>query len=125
VDTTLQEMMAAGRAAGPAISPHDAAKLIDSGQAVVVDVRDAGEVAASGRIKGAINVSRGHLEFDADPESPRYNPALRKDKAIFVYCNSGARATLACKTLKDLGFPDVRNLGGFQDWVAAGQLVEK
>ena len=37
---------------------------------------------------------------------------------------AGGRAALAGKTLRDLGFTDVRNLGGFKDWVAAGGEVE-
>ncbi|MGE0120790.1 MAG: rhodanese-like domain-containing protein [Dongiaceae bacterium] len=41
-----------------------------------------------------------------------------------LYCAAGGRAALAGKTLKDLGYPDVRNLGGFQDWQAAGGAVE-
>lgn len=123
--TTLKEMMAAGLGAGPTIAPRAARGLLEGGQAIAVDVRDDAEVAASGRIKGALHIARGHLEFEADPASPRHNPALPRDKTLLVYCNSGARATLACKTLKDMGYADVRNLGGFTAWVAEGGPVER
>ncbi len=68
---------------------------------------------------------RGFLEFKADPESPMYDPALRKDKTIILYCASGGRSALAGKTLKDMGYADVRNLGGFQDWMKSGGAVER
>jgi rhodanese-related sulfurtransferase len=123
--TTVKEMLAAARAAVPAIAPDETAALVAAGKAVVVDVRDGTEVLTSGKVKGARHVSRGLLEFRADPESPMHDPSFQKDKTIIVYCASGGRSALAGKTLKDMGYPDVRNLGGFQDWVASGGAVEK
>jgi len=123
--TTVKEMLAAARAAVPSIAPDETAALVAAGKALVVDVRDGAEAAASGKVKGARHVSRGLLEFKADPESPAYDPSFQKDKTIIVYCGSGGRAALAGKTLKDMGYADVRNLGGFQEWVASGGAVEK
>jgi len=123
--TTVKDLMAAARAAVPAITPADAAKLVANNDALIVDVRDGTEVAASGKAKGALAVSRGMLEFRADPESPAHDPAFRKDRPIILYCASGGRSALAGKTLVDMGFKDVRNLGGFKDWVSAGGEVEK
>src|SRR5262249_19006402 len=62
------------------------------GDVVVVDVRDAPELATGGKIKGAVHVPRGMLEFRADPESPYHNPALRKEKTTVLYCASGGRS---------------------------------
>ena len=123
--TTVKEMLAAARAAVPMIAPQETAALLASGKAVVVDVRDGTEVLTSGKVKGARHVSRGLLEFKADPESPMYDPAFQKVKTIIVYCASGGRSALAGKTLKDMGYADVRNLGGFQDWVMSGGAVER
>jgi rhodanese-related sulfurtransferase len=117
--------MAAARSAVPEIKHEDARKLLDAGQALAVDVRDAAEVQASGKIRGALHVSRGHLEFKADPASPVHEAALDQERTLLVYCNTGGRATLAAKSLKDMGFKDVRILGGFRDWVAAGGPVEQ
>jgi rhodanese-related sulfurtransferase len=122
--TSVKELMAAARAAVPAITPADAAKLVANNDALIVDVRDGTELAASGKAKGAVAVSRGLLEFRADPESPAHDPAFRKDRPIILYCASGGRSALAGKTLVDMGFKDVRNLGGFKDWVSAGGEVE-
>src|SRR5215813_5661339 len=123
--TTLRDMMAAARAAVPTIVPDEVAALVAQGKALVVDVRDGTEVQVSGKVKGALHVPRGLLEFKADPESPMYDPSFQKTKTIVLYCASGGRSALAGKTLKDMGYADVRNLGGFQDWATSGGAVEK
>ena len=122
---TVKDMMAAAQAVVSRITPQEAQALIAQGSALVVDLRDGTEIAASGRVKGALHISRGLLEFKADPQSPAYEPALRSDRTILLYCGSGGRAALAGKLLKDMGYADVRNLGGFADWVKAGGAVEK
>ncbi|EJW09980.1 A33Mdanese-like domain protein [Rhodovulum sp. PH10] len=123
--TSLKEMMAAANAAVPKISPDEARGLMAGGDVLVVDVRDAPEVANSGKVKGAVHVSRGMLEFRADPESPFHDKAFDKAKTVIVYCASGGRSALGGKVLKDLGYEKVLNLGAFKDWVAAGGAVEK
>ena len=123
--TSVKEMMAAANAAVPRISVEEAKDLIESGSALVVDVRDAPEVEASGKVAGAVHVSRGMLEFRADPESPFHHEAFSKDRTVVLYCASGGRSALAGKALQDLGYTDVRNLGGFQDWAEAGGAIDK
>ena len=122
--TNVNEMLAAARAAVPAVTPTEAASLVETSDALIVDIRDGTEVAASGKVKGSLAISRGLLEFRADPESSSHHPAFRKDRPIILYCASGGRAALAGKMLLDLGFKDVRNLGGLKDWVAAGGATE-
>ena len=80
------------------------------------------EVAASGKVAGALNVSRGMLEFRADPESPYHDKNFDKSKSVILYCASGGRSALAGKALKDMGYEKVYNVGGFKDWTGA---VEK
>ena len=121
---TYKDMLAAARAVIPAITPDEAARLAEHAGALIVDVRDGTEVAASGKVKGAVAVPRGSLESRADADSPNHNPAFRKDRPVILYCAGGGRAALAGKTLRDMGFSDVRNLGGFRDWMAAGGAIE-
>ena len=125
MSSSVKELLAAANGAVPTISPQDAKALIEGGQALVVDVRDGLEVQATGKIQGARHVSRGMLEFRADPDSPSHDKAFDRDKTVIVYCASGGRAALAGKTLKDMGYKDVRNLGGFKGWVDSGGAVEK
>ena len=91
---------------------------------LIVDVRDAPELAAGGKIRDAVHVSRGMLEFRADPDSPYHNPAFQPDKTVLVYCASGGRSALSGKTLKDLGYRTVYNAGGFKELADAGLDTE-
>lgn len=125
MSTTVKEMLAEAHKRVPSIAPAQAADLIEAGDALVVDVRDAPEVQQSGKVKGAINVSRGLLEFRADPESPAHHPDFRKDKTVILYCASGGRSALAGKMLQELGYTKVYNLGGFKSWAEAGLPIEQ
>ena len=120
---TVKQMIEAANAVVPRVALAQALAMIAQG-ALVVDVRDAPEVAASGKVKDAINVSRGMLEFRADPASPYHNQAFAPDKPAILYCASGGRSALSGKTLKDMGYDDVYNLGAFKDWAAGGGAVE-
>lgn len=121
--TSVKALLAEAQAAAPRISPDQAKDLLAK-DALLVDVRDGTEVAASGKIKGALNVSRGMIEFRADPETPYHDPAFRKDRPIILYCASGGRSALACKSLSELGYERVHNLGAFKDAVEAGLDTE-
>ncbi len=122
--TSVKELMATANAAVPRITPQQAQELIAKGGTLVVDVRDAPEVEKSGRIAGSVHVSRGMLEFRADPDSPYHDQRFSRDKTLIVYCASGGRAALAGKSLQDLGYDKVYNLGGFKDWAESGGPTE-
>ncbi len=122
--TGLKQMIDAAHAVVPRISPAQAQDLVASGQAVVIDVRDAPEVEKSGKIAGALHISRGMLEFRADPDSPYHDKTVHKDRPVILYCASGGRSALSGKTLKDLGYAEVYNLGAFKDWVENGGPID-
>ncbi len=122
--TTVKDMLAEAHKQVPSLTPAQAAAMIEEGGVLVVDVREAPEVRQSGKVKGAINVSRGLLEFRADPESPMHHPDFQKDKTVILYCASGGRSALAGRALRELGYDKVYNLGGFKSWAEAGLPVE-
>jgi rhodanese-related sulfurtransferase len=109
----------------PNITPAQAKDMIAKGNTLIVDVRDGPEVAASGKVAGAVHVSRGMLEFRADPELPSHDKNFARDKTVILYCASGGRSALAGKMLKDLGYEKIFNLGRFKDWADAGGEIEK
>lgn len=123
--TSVTEMLAAANAVVPKVTVDEARELIAGGNTLVVDIRDAPELASSGKVAGAVHVSRGMLEFRADPESPFHHEAFDRSKTVILYCASGGRAALAGKALVDLGYTDVKNLGGFKDWVEAGGPIDQ
>ena len=122
---SVKQMMEAANTAVPKVTPAEAREMIAKGNTLVVDVRDGTEVAASGKVAGAVHVSRGLLEFRADPEAPTHDKNFSRDKAVLLYCASGGRAALAGKLLKDMGYAEVYNMGGFKDWADSGGAVEK
>ena len=123
--TGIKEMIEAANAVVPRIAPEDAKAMIAKRDVLVVDVREPPEVAASGKVVGAVNIPRGMLEFRADANSPHHDPRFDKSKTVVLYCASGARSALGGKLLKDMGYEEVFNLGGFQEWASAGGTVEK
>lgn len=123
--TSVKQMIEAANAVVPRITPAQAQQMIDKGNTLVVDVRDAPEVEKSGKVAGGVHVSRGMLEFRADPESPYHDKSFAKDKTFIVYCASGGRSALAGKVLNDLGYDRVYNLGAFKDWVESGGAIDK
>lgn len=125
MSTSVKEMMAAAHAAVPRISPEQARRLVSDQNALVVDVRDTPEIQASGKVSGALHVSRGMLEFRADPDSPYHDKSFSRDRPVILYCASGGRSALAGKALKDLGYENVHNLGAFKDWAESGGEVER
>jgi rhodanese-related sulfurtransferase len=113
----FKAMLAEANAVIETVSVPDLAYHLEDGEALLVDVRDQVERERDGAIPDSVHVSRGLLEFKADPESPLYDAALRQDRRIILYCGSGGRSALAAKTLHDMGYGDVASLaGGYAAW---------
>lgn len=125
MSTSVKELLAAANAVVPKIAYGEAKRMMSQENALVVDVRDGTEIQASGKVSGAVHVPRGMLEFRADPESPYHDKAFDGERPIILYCASGGRSALSGKTLKDLGFTKVFNLGAYKDWVEAGGATEQ
>jgi molybdopterin/thiamine biosynthesis adenylyltransferase/rhodanese-related sulfurtransferase len=100
------------------IDATHARERIESGEPVVVDVREQDEW-DEGHIAGAIHVPRGHLESRIERLAPDTS------RPVVVYCSAGNRSAFAAKTLTDLGYEDVVSLaGGFTDWKRNGFPVQ-
>jgi rhodanese-related sulfurtransferase len=122
---TVQQMLAAAEAVVPRITAEEAKGLVGREDVVFLDVREPNEVAASGKVPGALAIPRGLVEFRADPASPLHDANFDRAKTIVAYCASGGRSALVLKTLHDMGYANVRNLGGFKAWVDGGGEIEK
>jgi rhodanese-related sulfurtransferase len=108
----------------PRISSGEGIEIHKAGSTVFIDVRDSKDIESSGTIAGALRIPRGFIEFAADPATPYHNKALQKDTNIALVCGVGGQAALAGKTLQDMGYTSVVNVGGFGDWKDAGGPVE-
>src|SRR6266478_2385480 len=78
--TSVKQMLEAANAIVPKLTSAQADGMIAKGNTLILHVRDAPEVAASGKIAGAINVPRGMLEFRADPESQYHDKNFERGK---------------------------------------------
>src|SRR5216110_2020620 len=96
------------------ISPQDAAAKSNSGEAVIVDVREKDEWEKE-HIPGAIHLSRGTIELDIEEKVPDTNAM------IICHCGGGGRSALAAESLQKMGYKNVRSMaGGFKAWKAVG-----
>jgi rhodanese-related sulfurtransferase len=101
------------------ISPQDAATKSQSGEAVIVDVREKDEWDEE-HIPNATHLSRGTIELDIEGKIPDRN-AL-----IICHCGGGGRSALAVESLQKMGYKNVRSMaGGFKAWKAARLPTEK
>jgi len=121
---TAAELVAEAKAQIENLDPDAVESELASGNAVLVDIRDAPEL-ENGRIPGAVHVPRGMLEFRADPSSPYHQDPLDPQKRVILHCASGGRSALAAATLKQMGYENVAHLdGGINAWKEAGKPTE-
>jgi rhodanese-related sulfurtransferase len=118
--TVVKDWVAKAKAAIKKVSAADIKAAIDKKEkAVILDVRDPNEYAA-GHLPGAINVSRGTLEFNV------WDKVSDKNAKIYVYCKTAGRSALATKTLNELGYKNAVLMdANFEDWIKAGYPVER
>jgi rhodanese-related sulfurtransferase len=106
----------------PITSVPDAIALAARGEITLLDVREPGEVAASGTARGAVHIPLGLLPLRADPRAPDFDARLA-GKPVAVFCAAGARAGRAVALLAGYGHEAV-NIGGFGDWCGCGGPVQ-
>ena len=96
-----------------------------SKSAVFIDVRDSSDIAKTGTITDALKIQRGLIEFVADEATGLYNEALKKTSEIILVCGAGGQAALTGKTLIDMGYINVSNVGAIGDWEKNGGPMTK
>src|SRR5881397_2946273 len=115
---TYRELLQQVRAEISEVDASHARELVDTGEPVIVDVREQDEW-DEGHIPGAVHIPRGHLESRIERTAP--DPS----RPVLVYCSAGNRSAFAAKTLEELGYEDVVSLaGGFTDWKRNGFPVQ-
>lgn len=122
---SAKRLVAEANAVVETLPVETALRMLGQRDVVFVDLREKAELEKSGKLKGAVAVPRGLLEFQADPTSPMHVAALDPAKHFILYCGSGGRSALAAKSLKDMGFERVSHVaGGFQAIKSAGAETE-
>lgn len=112
--TALAAMVAAflvleARKGGNTVSHHEATRMVNSGAAVFVDVRDSADY-KSGHIVDALSLPHTSLAKNADQLEKH------KSKKIIVVDKMGQHSGAAGKVLMDKGFDVLRMKGGMMEW---------
>jgi len=111
--------------ATPTLSAQDAVSMSKNGEIAIIDVRDISELNQTGKAKTAHHIPLMLLQSHANPSHPEFNKALDTSKPVAVYCASGARSGMAARTLSQMGFESVHNIGGLMHWHQAGGELER
>ena len=98
--------------------------MLSNENTIVIDVREESEVINLGIIKNAIHIPRGLIEFKLSPHSSNNPNGIDQNTNLLIYCAGGYRSALAAKTLSDLGFTNVYNIGGYQEWIDNGGDIQ-
>jgi rhodanese-related sulfurtransferase len=122
---TAAQLVAEAKQRVENLTPEQVTAEIRDRRALMVDLREPGELAQSGTIPGALHAPRGMLEFYADPTSPYHRAELEPERRVILYCASGGRSALAADALTSMGYTNVAHLdGGVKAWQSAGYVVE-
>jgi rhodanese-related sulfurtransferase len=126
---TFKDMVAEGRESAEVISPQEAQKRVqDNPNTLIIDVREPGDIASTGAVPGSMNIPLGVLPLRADTELPenfREQKLQDRSTPVITTCGAGGQASLAAKTLRDMGFTNVAIMdGGTRGWKEAGLPTE-
>jgi rhodanese-related sulfurtransferase len=109
-------------AEAPKIAPTEAAQLVASGKAVLVDCREPAEWNETGVAAPAVLLAKS--DFDGEKKQWTEFLAKNRDKQVIVYCRTGRRSGAIATALAEQGIQAV-NAGGMKDWSDAGLPVRK
>ena len=102
------------------IDVKEAIEIHKNNSAIFIDVSVSSDFSKTGSIEGSLKIQRGLIEFVADEGTEFYNDKLQKDSEIILVCGAGGQAALTGKTLIDMGYQNVLNVGAIGDWEKNG-----
>jgi rhodanese-related sulfurtransferase len=110
----FQKLVAEAKKQITEISPAEAQKQVESGEALLIDVREDDDW-REGHAERAMHLSRGGIELEIEEQVPDLT------KPIICYCGGGSRSALVAESLQKMGYKNVRSMaGGFRAWKEAG-----
>ncbi|HEY1594386.1 MAG TPA: rhodanese-like domain-containing protein [Thermoleophilaceae bacterium] len=122
---TVDDLLGDARTKLERIGPEEARAAVESGDALIVDIRADSQRAADGVVPGAVFIPRNVIEWRVNPDTDYADERLTSGRRIVVMCNEGYQSSLVAATLQELGLEDATDLaGGFQAWRGAELPVE-
>lgn len=121
----VDDLLAEARTKLHRVGPEEARAAVESGEALIVDIRADSQRAADGVVPGAVFIPRNVIEWRVNPDTDYADARLTSGRRIVVMCNEGYQSSLVAATLQELGLVDATDLaGGFQAWRGAELPVE-
>ena len=113
--SSFRELLADAKSKIQEVDTQTAATKIETGQVVVLDVREPDEY-EQGALTNVVQIARGHLEAQVETK------IVDKSVEVIVYCAGGVRSAFAAKTLQELGYTNVLSMaGGYGKWKDEGR----
>jgi phage shock protein E len=101
------------------IGPYELSKMIENDDFKLIDVREISEY-NEGHLEGTMLLSVNEISQARLDEL-----GVERDDKVIVYCRSGKRSERAYNMLKELGYNDVKSLGGgIVHWEEDGYKIE-
>tara|TARA_B100000035_G_C20950332_1_gene531689 strand:- start:539 stop:922 length:384 start_codon:yes stop_codon:yes gene_type:complete len=121
---TLESMLIEANKNVERLTYEETCNILKQSNTFIIDVREESEVANFGLIKNAIHIPRGLIEFKIELNSSNNPAGINNNSNLLFYCAGGFRSALAANTVKNLGFINVYNIGGFGEWVNNGGEIQ-
>jgi rhodanese-related sulfurtransferase len=121
---TLETMLIEANKNVERLTYEETCNILKQPNTFIIDVREESEIANFGLIKNAIHIPRGLIEFKIELNSSNNPAGINNDSNLLFYCAGGFRSALVANTVKNLGFINVYNIGGFGEWVNNGGEIQ-
>jgi sulfur dioxygenase len=106
---------------GWTIAATDAARLLEAGDILLVDLRETGERAKHGLIPGSIHAPYADLRNSLQPGGMLHRLARTTGSRVMFYCAYGERSAMAVQTAQDAGLKSACHIqGGLNEWKKFG-----
>ena len=106
----------------PKLSHTEANHIIDTKKTLIVDVREVGEVQASGLIKNAINIPKSLFDQGVDVSNIQDHIDSDDKTYLLIYCAAGVRSAIVEHKLIKGDYINVFNIGGYAEWLSNEEL---
>ena len=106
----------------PKLSYTEANHIIDTKKTLIVDVREVGEVQATGLIKDAINIPKSLFDQDIGISNIKDHIDSNDKTYLLIYCAAGVRSAIVGHKLIKEDYINVFNIGGYAEWLTNEEL---
>ena len=121
-NTDIQKSLQEANDCVKRLSFEEANNIISKVDTLIIDVREASEVEATGLIKNAVNIPKSIIDNNFDHSIIKNYLNKNEDITILVYCAAGIRSAIVGHKLIKEDYINVFNIGGYAEWLTNKDL---